>query len=685
MATATVNVNTVKWGYVKQSEPRTVFPTSPNTPYAITGAASQYDERRLYFELDDFPASLWYNKFLGGQVHGYFDAGSYTARFFTCKEEFDPQTLTFANAPSGTEALRIFTGNTLPRVWEELLNPSRVQDIEVSSYQYSLSKLMRGSKTFYFSSDNTNWGDDDYGTWLAKTHFADSTPVYITVYYDDAVVATSQVLVQSGPSNGSYSDPRDATVFTWQLNKAETFTIVAEQFTQASAVFHWKAAGSESYTDIPISGDTKTLTVPANTFPTATTISWYITATDTRGTTSSTGVYSFSTADGTAYAEPTAPMNEAKDGGNPILFTWSLSSESSYSPTRVLLEWKSSGTWTTLMDMSSAVTSYLVPADTFPAGTVEWRVSAYNRDGTQGPTAEASFVCLAAPATPVGMTVTAVPFAEVQWQSSEQQAFEIFVDGTGLGPVFGTAKTYTFDEPLSDGSHTISVSVQGEFGLWSKLAEQTIIIQNQPGQSVTLSGSFDVDAALIWTTADATWNFYIYRDGVRIGHTGETAFADRLTLGTHDWQVLNRLPNGNYTRSNTVTGTTATDVTRIAAFDEPGWISLALTDQLPAEELFGYEKTYSLRHVTGSALPVLELSPYISVTFSGTAAFKDTNSARPFEALRGRVVILKLRTGRLLVGALTSVSKRVSRFFITCSFTIAEIAIEEYVDDYEDG
>lgn len=687
MAIATVNVYAVASGFVQQSDPHTVFPTQENTPYIISGDTSSFDGRKLYFTFDDFPAALQYNKIVGGMAHGWFKtgAGIGSPKLHRTWHPFDPETLTYANAPGGDTVLRQFTEYSTD-TWEELTNPPSVSDVSNSGFASELCTMMQQSKTCYVDSSATNYGDDYYATRKMMINFPNGDPFYITFYYDDEVVAESQVSRSSGP-NGGYSDPRFTTVFSWQIKKSSSFPTIATNFDQASATFRWKAYGSETWTEIPISGSTNSITIPANTFPTATTISWYVEATDVSGHTSETSVFSFSTADGTAYASPVSPINEAKDGSSPILFSWELSSDSGYSPSRVLLEWldTENDTWTTLLDASPAVSSFSAPADTFPPGSIQWRVSAYNRDGTQGPTSEASFVCLAAPATPTNMEVTAVPFAAISWQATGQQAFEIFVDGTGLGATFGTDKSYTLDEPLSDGEHIIAVSVQGEFGLWSRHAEQAVTIQNVPGQSVTLSGLFDVDADLSWTTTDTNQNYYVYRDGVRIGHTSGTVFLDRFVLGTFAWHVINRLPNGNYTRSNTLTGTTSTEITRIAALDGSGWLDLYLTDREPAEQTFRYEKIHSLRHVAGTNLPVLELSPYENISVSLDTAFKTPNLARPFEALKGRIVILKMRDDNVIVGALTSISKTARNFYISYGFTIDRIAMEDYIDDFQDS
>ena len=370
-----------------------------------------------------------------------------------------------------------------------------------------------------------------------------------------------------------------------------------------------------------------------------------------------------------------------QDGSRQISFRWSLSSDSGTAPTRVELQWNNAGTWTSLMDEASAVSYYIAPANTFPGGTIEWRVRAYNADGTAGDWGTASFVSIAAPAAPESVVTDGVPFLTVQWQATGQQAFEVVVDGVGQGPRFGTDKSFTLDEPLEDGEHLIGVRVQGAFGLWSAVAEQPVTIQNAPGSAVTLNGELGIDASLFWSTASTAADFLIFRDGVRLGHTPATSFVDRLSVGAHEWTVLNRLPDGNYTRSNAVSGTLQPETTVIAAFGSDDWIELRLTENRQTVQNYTYERQHSLRHVSGAAWPVLELSPYEDISAGFDTAFLTGADAKRFEALRGKVVTIKTRDDTLVVGALTSIRKTVGDFYITYAFTLQRIHWEDFVDD----
>ena len=93
-------------------------------------------------------------------------------------------------------------------------------------------------------------------------------------------------------------------------------------------------------------------------------------------------------------------------------------------------------------------------------------------------------------------------------------------------------------EYLSDGQHSVSVRVQNEYGLWSGPGIASVTVTNQPGAPITLRGIFNRDAELSWSTDSDTGNYLIYRDNVRIGHTGSKNFIDRTCLGYHEWKVI---------------------------------------------------------------------------------------------------------------------------------------------------
>lgn len=512
-------------------------------------------------------------------------------------------------------------------------------------------------------------------------------PIYLKYYDVDRmrleVFVDSDVTITSKPygydKKSGYVDPRQAQTFSWTLDKDGEYSCAGD-WTQASAVFHWRNGTSGAWNDIPISGATQSVTIPANTFPIGT-IQWYVSGVDNVGTASDSEIYTITTADSPMVATPLAPIGTVEDGSGDIVFSWQEANDTGTTPTGADLQYSQDGsTWTALGHADGAVTTYTAPGGTLPAGAVMWRVRAYNTDGVAGAWSEAvSFVSVAAPPAPT-VSAAAVPFTTVTWQSSGQQAYRITVDGVVYGPFFGTDKNYALKDYLRDGDHTISVEIQGIYGLWSQPGAITITVANSPGDGITLTGSFDRDAALRWETESATMDFLVYRDGKQIGATVTNSFSDRFVLGSHSYQVINRLANGNYTASNVVTGVMRSCTTAIAPFNGGNWQELNLSENSYSEQRFSWTKVSSLRHVTGAVYPVLEISEYENAAGSYDVSFPDVESANAFLSLRGQIVILKSRGGNVVIGALTQIEKANKDFFISFAFTIQRIDWEDYVD-----
>lgn len=493
---------------------------------------------------------------------------------------------------------------------------------------------------------------------------------------------TTQITPQNSPTSG-YADPRNAIKFQWY------FASTGGAVPQASATFYWRISGESSWTSVAASGSTASVTIPANTFPVASTIEWYISGTDVGGTSSTSQVYSFSTAAETAYAYPQAPIGVTVDTGKAVTLHWILANADGTQPSRVELSYKlaNESSWTIIHAENAAFTEWTTVAGYFPVGEIEWKVVATNRDGVEGPAGTAAFISLRAPDAPVGLTATAVPRTTIRWQGGDQEAYEILIDGETVQQAYGTeVNEWTPDFVLEDGIHVIAVRIQGPYGLWSDPSITTIDVANQiPAgwEDLTLEGRFDVDAILTMSGAEspaspsANW----FRDGKRIAVThGSREYADRYVLGEHRYYVELWADDGNYARSNILTGTLKSCITRIALFEGGGWVDLRLSENSAGEQGFTYGRTASARHVLGTAYPVLEVSEFEDLSGSYDCAFRDTESAAQLEAMRGRVVILKSRGGRALIGLLSPLETRYTDFYIACRFTVQAIDWEDFRD-----
>lgn len=685
MARTTRTLNLTNLALVNEEYPSTHFTVNSSTWYEVgqvdASVGFGYKYHDILFTLPAWPDTLKHNKLYGIQFTVQAKNNSHSLLLiYRNNGDYDASTVTWYTAP---ESLRsegsflsysfggtAFSGDiNLPETLFGTIEEAKKASIAL------------GTKSFRFTGNQF--------TTDIKTVLTGGSSVRAVVAYDNSVKIASKIQYLSGPKDG-YANPRNAISFSWEYVKANDDEYCAiPQWTQASAVFHWKTSDAESYNDVAISGSTASVTIAKNTFPTASTIEWYVSGTDEESVTSQTEVFSFSTSAGTITAEGKSPVNTVEDGAADITFKWALSSTDGQAATRVEIRWKSESQalWTNV-GITGAVTEYTFAANTFPAGVIYWQVRGRNIDGTYGPWAAPSgaesysFISVRAPDPVRGLNATEVPYTTISWQSSEQQAYEISIDDVVVKKAFGAdVYSWTVDDPLADGTHRISVRVQGQYGFWSQANTINVIIQNTPGVDLELIGEFDIDALLSWVTASTIRDFYVYRDGKRIAHTGNLIYVDRFSLGEHSYYVINKLGNGNYTLSNTVRGVMTANGTFISPLNGSGWINITRSENSATEQSFKYERKYSIRHVSGAVYPVLELAPFEDFSGSYDFACKDYETAKAFESLRGKEIIVKSRGDVVLFGAMVSLSSHYGDFINGFTFNIQKIHVEEYIDD----
>jgi len=646
----------------------TLFPrTSGNTTYAGVSSV-EGSRKRLWAEFSALADQYKFKKLIFAQVN---------------IPKLDSAALISCSVPTTTPGTGR-TWNDAAALTRELLGYSYGDQLfltptekngALSAADLSLAgkKLLKaGSAFLYPGSENVSR--------LLYTHYYSLEQMRLHVRIDSAVTITSQV-TGSGKTSG-YVNPHQAQSFAWGFVPSGEYWCAGD-WTQASATFYWRAGTSGSWTAVAASGSTQSVQIPAETMPVGT-VQWYVQATDDQGTTSSSPTYTISTADSLQVATPLSPIGTVEDGSAEILMSWQEANDTGTTPTGADLQTSSDGTtWTDLTHVTGAATQYTAPAGSFVGGTVYWRVRAYNIDNAAGPWSEAAaFVSVAAPPAPI-VTAEAVPFATIRWQSDGQQAWRVTVDGKLYGPYFGTGKSFTLPDYLPDGEHTALVEIQGSFGLWSQTGQVSFTVANVPGDAIQLAGVFYRDAQLSWETESETADFLIYRDGVRIGHTTGNSFTDRVTLGQHIWQVINRLPGGFYTASNAVQGELKSCGLAVAPLAGGEWLDLTKSASSTREISTTISQAASLRHFAGEIWPSAEVAPYRdqAVAFDVAWLQREKPKAAAFEALIGQTVILKAPDGSCVVGLLSAVSRRSQTFFRAYTATVTRVKWRNYIDD----
>lgn len=677
MAQTSVKLYAIRWGYVDSNYPVDVIDLTHMNYEQV-----REKKKILYVEFEQFPAALQHKVLYYAKIKVAASGSSSSRKLYAnpLKSKFDETTLTYNNRPDYE--------------FREISSSSYITSTSTSDYELvpsagaSATIMSEGAMLFLKTSSVQLTEIYGYTSITIKLRtLTDGTSIpYLEIFYDDTESVESVISITNAPTSG-YVNPRTATSFSWQYIKdpESEYYACEEEFEQSSATFYWKKAEDATYTAVQISGSTKGITIPANTFPTGKTISWYVEGTDDGGTTSQTSVYSFSTAAGAVTSTPAAPINTIESNNEEITFEWSYASADGFPPSRYVLEWRVTGEqqWNELIDSTTIVTSYTAPANTFPAGEIQWCVLPYNIDGVAGTGTVASFISFGAPPAP-SVTATEVPYLTVSWQAADQQAYKITVDDKVYGPYFGTEKRFELPEYLEDGTHTIAVNIMGNYALWSQAGSVTVTIANDPGDDIELEVEDGIEPKLVWTTEEATGDFYVYRNGKVIGHTAEQIFEDRFAEGQNSYQVVNKLPSGNYSISGEETGTVHTGGTCIADLEDGDWIQIDYSRADQRDPEFSEEVETAYNHLAGYAFPSAVIGSYQNTSMSFSALFlaEQTLEQNAFRSLFGKPVIMKLRDGSVYVGIIDAWTRKPYRLWYTeYAFTLRRIAYEDYIDD----
>lgn len=364
MANATINLPIIKSGYVKRSDPNTVFHTDTSTAYSIVTNTAKAEYAKLYFQAQKMPDALLYNRVISATITMCVssDAVSPIRMELTPTGDFDPDTLTYDNRPSDV----YYAISYLPYFGDMTGITPTLQNMESrpTTANSVLSRLISGSRTFAFR-DNVSPG-------RSKAALLNGSAAYVTITYDDATLVNGAAKMSSTEFlHDTVDNSVDQTV-AWTIERSGSNVCAAESWTQLSAVFRYKEDGAENWTSINISGSQTRLVIPAYTFDAGKTYKYYVEVTDNTNFTSQTYTYTFATP-----ASHIIPQNCPTSGYiNPRVattFEWYYTNGiSTVSGQPATLHWREVGasTWNDVVAVSDSIT---LPANTFDiAHDYEW-------------------------------------------------------------------------------------------------------------------------------------------------------------------------------------------------------------------------------------------------------------------------------------------------------------------------
>lgn len=501
---------------------------------------------------------------------------------------------------------------------------------------------------------------------------------YLLLSMEEADMSLNQT-----PTTGAYLNRHAVAKLTWAL--ATNAYGGPTAFTQASATVSWRNGASGAVNSVDVDGGEMAVVIPADTFPSTAALQWKVAVTFASGETAESDWATLTTIDSISSCALVSPVSTFIDGSVVNRFTWDHIIATGTAQSKYDLQYSTNdgASWTNIASAVESENQYCdVPADTLPAGTVLWRVRTYNADGVEGAWSDsATIIVQAAPAAPLITGVTSTPRPDITWQSSGQQAYQVMAGNYDSGAVFGTTKTHKIPLFLPDGSASIRVRIQNEFGLWSAWSVSDIIVTNAGSGTVALSAMVDANTnvRLTWqATGEGIW-YYIYRDGALIGRTGETTFTDHLAIGLCSYTVR-AVAGDDYILSAPVTVDVACDTAVIADIDTFGWRELPhLRDSEPVVKASATRQV-TYQHYSGRRFPLAEIAEYEDETYSFEYSFLDRAEAMAVRGLLGKIVAVKTAHDECYVGVLEAMPYSTDWAATDVAFTVRAVDYKDVIE-----
>jgi hypothetical protein len=195
------------------------------------------------------------------------------------------------------------------------------------------------------------------------------------------------------------------------------------------------------------------------------------------------------------------------------------------------------------------------------------------------------------------------------------------------------------------------------------------------GKSELISGWFPA----------STGFFLIYRDGELIGKFYGLTYVDRSTLGAHEYYVIQVLPGGYYTKSNTVTATASIECPMIAPLEDrdAAFIPLPYVENYNDGVTINRSVNTVKTQFSGAKYPTVEIGEGQTYSASlGTFWLEsDSADADKLEALLKKPVILKTPQGRVLVGVLDRLPSLDLYYKRAYTISLEQMEWSDFVDD----
>lgn len=579
-------------------------------------------------------------------------------------DPFDEETVTYAKAPGVYNTKGYNLGSA--SIHEYFVFDDIAKDATAAKYIVSngvmMSAVGRGQGCSFQSSRAAN-------------------KPYIEITTSTAIATGS--LKNFAPASG-YIDLSKDNIFGFDFEqKADEPSI--KLLAVKSFTLQLREHGQTEITSINVTtwaGDAPNVTVPAGTIS-GESIDWRVIAKTNANQTLTSDWMTLSVEDVPPTAWAISPKDVVVDGSKDQIFIWGHASSTGTAQSKTALQKSADGsTWQTLATVNGSARQWTCPAGTLTSSIKYWRVRTYNADGIAGDWSDAAqIVVIAAPMAPSIQIKSTGPRPSISWQTSEQEAYQVELDSKLSGGThYGTDKTWTSPAYLADGSHTVRVRVQNQYGMWSAWGAAALPVTNTPGASITLSVQASSVADLSWQTS-GSYDFYlVYRNGKPVAKLTQTQYTDELSSGSTTYQVRGCFDgSSNYGLSSAVTVDIRAEVHQVSDLDTGLTLRLPYSDSQHRQTTRTVSRQVELLQLSGAYYPVAVEVDSGTDSLSITAALLDESEIRQLMGLVGKLVCAKTPQGDMVIGYITSLPKQHDGFLNVFNFTIEQIDYDDEV------
>lgn len=579
-------------------------------------------------------------------------------------DPFDEETVTYAKAPGVYNTKGYNLGSA--SIHEYFVFDDIAKDATAAKYIVSngvmMSAVGRGQGCSFQSSRAAN-------------------KPYIEITTSTAIATGS--LKNFAPASG-YIDLSKDNIFGFDFEqKADEPSI--KLLAVKSFTLQLREHGQTEITSINVTtwaGDAPNVTVPAGTIS-GESIDWRVIAKTNANQTLTSDWMTLSVEDVPPTAWAISPKDVVVDGSKDQIFIWGHASSTGTAQSKTALQKSADGsTWQTLATVNGSARQWTCPAGTLTSSIKYWRVRTYNADGIAGDWSDAAqIVVIAAPMAPSIQIKSTGPRPSISWQTSEQEAYQVELDSKLSGGThYGTDKTWTSPAYLADGSHTVRVRVQNQYGMWSAWGAAALPVTNTPGASITLSVQASSVADLSWQTS-GSYDFYlVYRNGKPVAKLTQTQYTDELSSGSTTYQVRGCFDgSSNYGLSSAVTVDIRAEVHQVSDLDTGLTLRLPYSDSQHRQTTRTVSRQVELLQLSGAYYPVAVEVDSGTDSLSITAAITDDAQVQQLMGLVGKLVCAKTPQGDMVIGYITSLPKQHDGFLNVFNFTVEQIDYDDEV------